>query len=498
MRIQPKSVPRALALFLTGLLLVGAVVVRLASPVHAEISALQTTTTSPASADSELAPTVIYPPRVEPDIVFPTAGSHGDTATPIKHFITLMQENHSFDNYFGTYPGVDGLPANTCIPWDTDDPAEGCAEPFPIGTRQIVDLGHNSVIFERQYNNGAMNGFLESYANQLDVVDLPVGYYDDNDLPYYWNVADNFVLMDRFFTSAKAGSVPNHFFWATGQTIDPDDRLLQDEGVDCAGCPPVPTIFDRLEEAGVDWKFYVENYDPDITFRNKVTGDRGAQIVWVPILNYNRFLDDPVLNDRIVPFDEYFTDLENGTLPAVSYMVPSGASEHPPGSIQAGERFVRTIITSLQRSEYWDSSAFTWTYDDWGGWYDHVAPPKVDEWGYGFRAPALLVSPYAKQGYVDSTEMDFTSILRFIELNWDLEPLAERDRVANTFIDAFDFDQPPREPVFFGKERDPVPPDEPKQAVVYTSYSLAVAIPLVLSLLGAFLARRSRRSPSES
>ena len=177
-------------------------------------------------------------------------------------------------------------------------------------------------------------------------------------------------------------------------------------------------------------------------------------------------------------------------------MVPSGASEHPPGSIQAGERFVRTIISSLQRSQFWEDSVFIWTYDDWGGWYDHVSPPQVDLWGYGFRSPALLVSAYAKQGYVDSTELDFTSILKFIELNWGLETLSERDRYADTFIDALDFERPPREAIFLDRIREPVPPDVPKRMVVYVSYSLALAIPLLLSLFGVLLARRVRTPPS--
>ena len=121
-----------------------------------------------------------------------------------------------------------------------------------------------------------------------------------------------------------------------------------------------------------------------------------------------------------------------GTLPAVSYIVPAGASEHPPGRIQAGERFVRSLLNALASSSSWKDSAFTWTYDDWGGWYDHVKPPQVDRYGYGFRAPALLVSAYARRGHVDHTQLDFTSILKFIEENWNLKPLAARDAAANS------------------------------------------------------------------
>jgi len=421
------------------------------------------------------------------DVSDPDAGL-APTTTPIKHFITLMQENHSFDNYFGTYPGADGIPPGTCIPRDPELPELGCVEPFPIGERAIVDLGHNLATFNEQFNGGAMDGFLKTFAEQAETGDLSVGYYDDNDLPYYWNIADNYVLFDRFFTSAKGGSVPNHFYWVTATPGNPEKGTLLPEGFD-----DVPTIFDSLEAAGISWKFYVQNYDPTITFRNPEAGDRGSQIVWVPILNYNRFLDDPELFAKIVPFEEFYTDLQNGTLPEVVYMVPSGASEHPPGSIQAGERFVRSIITALKRSSVWESTAFTWTYDDWGGWYDHVAPPQVDAWGYGFRAPSLLVSAYAKQGFVDNTTLDFTSILKFIQENWGLEPLADRDRDANSLASAFDFDSPPRAPILLSRERDvqEIPP--PNTRIVYVAYGIGFSIPLILGFFAAVVTFWSKR-----
>ncbi len=133
------------------------------------------------------------------------------------------------------------------------------------------------------------------------------------------------------------------------------------------------------------------------------------------------------------------------------------------------------------RSSAWDSSAFMVTYDDWGGWYDHVLPPQVDEHGYGMRVPAFMVSPYAKRGHIDSTILDFTSILKFIEDNWNIEPLAERDANANSFITAFDFAQPPREPAFLPFERViPEQRTEPRRIVIYAAYGGAL-------LLAAFL-----------
>jgi len=405
------------------------------------------------------------------------------TKTPIEHLVLLMQENHSFDNYFGTYPGANGTPAGTCMPLDPTVPAnKKCVKPFALGNRPVTDLGHNQRIFADQFRNGRMDGFIWAHRNSSGSGQLAMGYYNDKDLPYYWNIADNYVLFDRFFTSAAAGSVWNHMFWVTGGPGNPSE-----DGIPPGGFGKIPTIFDRLQAKGISWKFYIQNYDPKITYRTREgKGDRGSQVVWAPLLAYDRYLDDPNLFSHIVSMDTYYTDLINGTLPAVSYLVPSGASEHPPGSIQAGERFVRTLINALMRSSSWSTSAFMWSYDDWGGWYDHVPPPKVDPYGYGFRAPALLVSPYAKKGFIDSTVMDFTSMLKFIENNWGLDPLAARDAKANSLDTAFDFKSPPRAPALLGNTRpgNGAPP-EPNRLVLYVAYAVA------LGLAGGLILRAS-------
>jgi phospholipase C len=413
-----------------------------------------------------------------------------NTDTPIKHFVVLMQENHSFDNYFGNYPGADGVPAGTCMPVDpTGATSTECVKPFHIGGKAIVDMGHNSAIHDAEFNGGAMNGFISAFVHQRNAGNEAMGFYDDRDIPYYWNVADNYVLFDRLFTSAAGGSVWNHMFWATGSPGNPVADALRPEGFD-----DVPTIFDRLQAAGISWKFYVQNYKPEITFRNPGSGDSGSQVVWVPPLNYNRFLDDPALHSRIVGMDQYYEDLHNGTLPAVSFMVPAGASEHPPGSIQSGERFVRGLVTELMRSSAWNSSAFMWTYDDWGGWYDHVPPAAVDQYGYGFRSPALLVSPYAKPGHVDHTTLDFTSELKFIESNWGVAPLAERDRNANDIRSAFDFDSPARAPVLLDRSRTVTAVPDTRTTAVYLTYGAAVLLLGALVVLAAIGSMRRRKA----
>ncbi len=321
-----------------------------------------------------------------------------------------------------------------------------------------------------------------------------MGYYDDRDIPYYWNVADEYVLFDRFFTSAGGGSVWNHMYWIAGVPGNPEGDSIPSEGFG-----DIPTIFDRLEAKGVSWKFYIQNYDSGITYRTYRTVDdanKGAQVVWAPVLAYERFLDDPRLFGKIVPLEEYYRDLSEGTLPSVAFMVPSGASEHPPGSVAAGERFVRTLHTALMRSSAWSSSAFLWTYDDWGGWYDHVVPPQVDPYGYGYRAPALLVSPYARKGHIDSTTLDFTSGLKFIENNWGVDPLAERDRNANDIVSAFDFSSPPRLPVLLADTREARETYVSRQSDIYRAYAAGVLGPAGAIVLGVLLTRWRRRATS--
>ena len=347
---------------------------------------------------------------------------------------------------------------------------------------QLDDPDHSDVTHQLQFNEGKMDGFVYALNQRNQDGRLAMGYYDGQDLPYHWNVADQYVLFDRFFSSAAGGSFANHMFWvsaAAGPEADPRDAQAE--------LAVTPTIFDRLEEQGVSWKFYVQNYEPGLTYRTveQYPGNRASQVIWAPLLNFDRFLDDPNLSSKIVDLSEYYNDLANGTLPQVAFIVPSGPSEHPPSNLISGQRFVRSLVQALMQSDYWERSAFLWAYDDWGGWYDHVPPPQVDEHGYGFRVPALLVSAYARQGYIDSTTLDYTSALKFIEENWGLEPLTERDANANSFAGAFDFSQPPRAAAIVPFERqasaEPVAPT--RRSVIYIAYGAAIVLAMGLALV---------------
>jgi phospholipase C len=301
-------------------------------------------------------------------------------------------------------------------------------------THRTVDPNHGLEAALIAYDGGKMDGFAAAQARYGLPDNLSMGYYDGSDLPLYYNLASQYVLAQRFFSSALGASTNNHMYTVAARA----------GGEMPAGGYTFPTIFDRLQAAGVSWKFYVENYDPKVNFRaGHSANPMSSQLIWDPLANFGRFLDDPSLASRIVDLDEYYKDLQTGNLPAVAYLVPSGLSEHAPGDVTAGMHAAVTTVTSLMRSRFWDSSVWIVSWDDWGGWYDHVRPPQVDVDGLGLRVPAIIVSPYARRGLLDNTTYDFTSILRFIELNWSVAPLTARDATANSIGAALDLSQEP-------------------------------------------------------
>jgi phospholipase C len=414
-----------------------------------------------------------------------------EPVTPIHHFVVLLQENHTFDNYFGTYPGADGFPKNTCVPVN---PAEGrtpCIRPFHIGNRSITDLDHSESTAVRDLDKGRLDGFVRAQAVRVGSGTQAMGYYDDRDLPFYWNMADRFVMFDHFFSSTLGGSFLNHVYWV-GASAGNATQAVPPHGL------RLLTIFDRLQQAGVSWKFYVQNYDPKITYRvlpHLLSANRASQAVWCPLLDIPRFLDSAALRSHIVNLSEYYSDLRNGTLPEVAYIAPSGASEHPPGSLATGQRFVHGLVNSLMSSRAWDNSAFMMAYDDWGGWYDHVRPPHRDVHGDGFRVPALLVSAYARAHYLDNTALDFTSMLKFIEQNWRLRPLTSLDARAGSIMGAFDFAQPPRRAEIIPLQRYAPPPPARvvRDATLYGLYGIGVLFALGLVVAAALRPARRRR-----
>ena len=415
------------------------------------------------------------------------AGGSHQPKTPIHHLVVLMQENHTFDSYFGTYPGADGIPKGACMPVDPANGPKPCVRPFHIGNQSVVDLDHSESSAVADVNRGRMDGFVRAQNVRTGDGAQAMGYYNASDVPFYWNVADRYVLFDHFFSSSLGGSFLNHVYWVAAGAGNAT------QSVPVAGLK-LTTIFDRLQQARVSWKFYVQNYDPKINYRTLPSlkdANRASQAVWAPLLDIPRFLDNRSLSSHIVDLSQYYTDLRNGTLPEVAYIAPSGASEHPPGSLVTGQRFVRGLVNSLMISSSWDSSAFLEAYDDWGGWYDHVLPPRRDAHGDGLRVPAMLISAYAKRHYIDHTRLDFTSMLKFIEQNWNVRPLTRLDATAGSMMGAFNFRQPPREPAIIPLQRTTPPPSRTvRDLLLYALYGIGVAFAVALVLTAA---RRSKR-----
>jgi phospholipase C len=408
----------------------------------------------------------------------PDGGQHTPT-TPIHHFVVLLQENHTFDNYFGTYPGADGIPNGVCMPVNPYQGPRPCVRPFHIGNQSIIDLDHSEYSARMDLHKGAMDGFVRAQHVRSGSGSQAMGYYNGSNVPFYWNVADRYVLFDHFFSSMLGGSFLNHVYWVAAGTGNATQAI-----------PPgglnVTTIFDRLQQAGISWKFYVQDYNPAISYRTLPrlkNANRASEPIWCPLLDIPRFLNTPALRSHIVDLSQYYTDLRDGTLPQVAYVTSSGASEHPPGSLTTGQHFVHGLVNSLMSSSAWNTSAFLLAYDDWGGWYDNVLPPHRDAYGDGFRVPAMLISPYARHHLIDHTTLDFTSMLKFIEQNWKLRPLTRLDATAGSLAGAFNFRQRPRRPDIIPLTRAAAPPAPAvRNATLYSLYGLGLTFALALIL----------------
>lgn len=327
------------------------------------------------------------------------------SANPINHILVACQENRSFDHYFGYYPraGKFGVPANYSQP----DGNGGTATPqhnfFPI----TGDNSHTWQDIHREWDNGGMDGFYTTDGSNA------LGYYDGSDLSYYYGLADAFTLCGNYFCSLLGPSNPNRFYLMSGtcggNTTNNGDR----------GSFDWPTIVDVLDQHHISWKCY-----------NLGLGT-GTSLEDFNILVFFKKWQ----NDARLKFteDDYQQDLANGTLPQVSFLITEALiSEHPPADIQMGQEKMADVINELIASSSWKSSAMFFTYDEGGGFFDHVAPPQVDAYGLGIRVPTLVVSPYARRGYVSGQLYEHGSILKFIERRFGLPTLASVNHQFDT------------------------------------------------------------------
>ncbi|MFI5414308.1 MAG: phospholipase C [Candidatus Lutacidiplasmatales archaeon] len=340
------------------------------------------------------------------------AGISPTSAGAIGHIVVVLQENHTFDNYFGTYPGADGtLGASICLP--VTPGSSQCLGPSHAPHRTPNDMSHNHPTAVADYDGGKMDGFVYSEGSPTTME-----YFDRTDIPRYWAAADQYVLCDRHFTSAMSESAPNHLFLVAGTC----GGILDDK---VPASLPFPPIFEQLDAHGIDWKVYgFSKWFESFAYVRSTAGARA----------------------RFASAASFAKDVAANALPTVSWVVGApGGSEHPPADIQLGQNSViDDIVNAVGASRYWPSSAIFVTWDDFGGFYDHVPPPQVDAFGYGFRVPCLVISPYSRVGFVDHTVQDHTSILRFVEGRFGLSALSTRDAAADDMGAAFDFAAPPR------------------------------------------------------
>ncbi len=360
---------------------------------------------------------------------WPPAKSHKPASGKVEHILFVIQENHTYDNYFGTYPRGEGFPQGHTVPLGPGHPQ--ATAPFHFSFPLTHDIGHRYEQCRAAMNEGKMDGFV-SAEGTVDTL----GYYDRADLPNYWAYADRFTLCDRFFSSLAGPSLPNHLYTVAAQSGGVV-RNMKD--------PPAqgfnfPTMVDLLGNSRISWKYYEGSPSPQ------------AFHLWNPLPGFPSIKQDRELMSHLVSNVEYFRDLRDGTLPQVAWLIPSMAeSEHPPVNLQVGMWYVTTLANALMKSPYWENTVMVVTWDDYGGFYDHVPPPQVDDYGFGPRVPTLVISPHARPGHIDHTVYDFTSVLKYIEERFELSSLTARDRDANSLSHALSVARPAPEPFLIEK-----------------------------------------------
>jgi phospholipase C len=388
-------------------------------------------TVAPALAD-ETPPACTFGPGDLPTTIAPGA-PHG-MQIPVDHVLVLMQENRSFDHYFSRLP--------------RQRPPRGSSNPNPLGGApikpfhqtlrcEVADLAHGWNASHQEWDGGKMDGFTAANADPADPSgSRAMGYLTRRDIPYYYKLYRKFAMSDRHFCALLGPTWPNRHFLLAGTAfghIGNDFPTVTTEFSQ-------RTIFQSLDDAGVSWKIYASN--------------AAFGLVYAYVRNDNIA--------KIRPIAELYADAAAGTLPQVAYVDPAFLGdeqndEHPPTDYQRGQRFVAEVVDALFKSPLWSRSALFITYDEHGGYWDHVKPPlacvpdaippatgngfQYDR--YGVRVPFVVVSPYAKKGFVSHTPTDQSAILRFIETRFDLPALTRRDANADPLLEMFNFKRPP-------------------------------------------------------
>jgi phospholipase C len=387
----------------------------------------------------------------------PPAAAVAALRSRIQHIVFIVKENRTFDHYFGTFPGADGATSGF-ISTGQRLPLRHARDRMPH------DIGHEWNDAHTAMHDGRMDRFDLVAGAITENEILSMTQFLDADIPSYWSYAEHFALADHMFSSLAGASFPNHLYTVAAQAggaitnadtprwgCDADDsafvEVMDDRGRKTRQYPcfDFQTLADSLEHAGISWRYYAP-----------VAGQSGY--IWSALDAIRHIRLTPLWNQRVVPFGEFVDDARSGALPAVSWLIPDFAdSEHPTVgrfagtsqsvSVCVGENWTVEQVNAIMQGPDWPTTAIVITWDDFGGFYDHVPPPAADEFGYGPRVPLLVLSPYAREGFVSHSIYEFASVLRLIETRFDLRPLTARDAAANSMLDMFDFNQPPAPPL---------------------------------------------------
>jgi phospholipase C len=419
--------------------------------------------------------------------------------------VIIMQENRSFDSYFGTYPGADGIPGLAgnpgTVPCVSEPGIPHCVRPFH--DRRDLNHGgpHSGPNAIEDINGGLMNGFVRQASRSLRACEATfnpacggaqrsssevMGYHTGKDIPNYWAYARDFVLQDHMFQPDLSWSLPSHLYLVSEWSA----RCKNASPMSCRSSlnhPPNPPDFGRgryrsplppdyawtdltylLHRHHVSWRYYIfKGAEPDCINAALMICAPPKQSaktpgIWNPLRYFEDVHQDHQLGN-IQSLSRFYEAARRGALPAVSWVVPNGrVSEHPPARVSAGQTYVTGLIDAIMKSPDWNSTAIFLTWDDWGGFYDHVVPPRVDAQGYGLRVPALVISPYAKRGFIDHQVLSFDAYAKFIEDDFlggqRLNPLTdgrpdsrpdvrENAPQLGNLVSDFNFSRRPRAPV---------------------------------------------------
>jgi phospholipase C len=333
----------------------------------------------------------------------------------IDHLVISCQENRSFDHYYGYAPQVQAKGFGPPLGYTQPDATGAPHAPYELRALRSVDPPHSWRDVHLQYNSGKMDGFYIDAARRTGDGANAIPYYTGRELPFYYELFRTSALCANYFCSLLGPTWPNRFYLMSGTSGGITTNGLWGYGIFDSATWPI--ILDLLDDAGVTWKIYYIGFD------GVEVGDTDNVAVF-----WSRWAHDPRTTATL---DDYLVDCRNGTLPNVSWIIPSFSmqfDEHPDADVSVGMGFQARVIRGLRSSPAWWRSALLLTYDEHGGFFDHVPPPQIDAYGLGVRVPLWVVSPHARRGPVlSSRPADHVSTLKFIERNWDLPTLASRN-----------------------------------------------------------------------